>query len=195
MSNKNLKQRIRDGDQVLGVSVPINPDRDRLERILSKDNYYFVSIDSQHSAYNEDTLAQFCGMASDIGIPVQFQIKNTRHAYLVGNHLDLGPSGIEIPQVEDETTVDEALDYFYYPQRGIRSWGGVHRYGIDETPDRLDYATAWKHIHIIRSNQSTIVCATSPSSSTELASVSATDLRPSPEKQVSLHGRHGSNNL
>ena len=142
MSNKNLKQRIRDGDQVLGVSVPINPDRDRLERILSKDNYDFVSVDSQHSAYNEDTLAQFCGMASDIGIPVQFRIKNIRHAYLVGNHLDLGPSGIEIPQVEDETTVDEALDYFYYPQRGIRSWGGVHRYGIDETPDRLDYATA-----------------------------------------------------
>lgn len=149
MSNKNLKQRIRDGDQVLGVSVPINPDRDRLERILSKDNYDFVSVDSQHSAYNEDTLAQFCGMASDIGIPVQFRIKHTRHAYLVGNHLDLGPSGIEIPQVEDETTVDEALDYFYYPQRGIRSWGGVHRYGINETPDRLDYADWWNETGIL----------------------------------------------
>ena len=143
MPDKNLKQRIRDGEQILGVSVPISGDRGGLEEILSKDDYDFVSIDSQHSAYNEDRLAEFCDLAADVGIPVQFRIKHTRHTYLVGNHLDLGPTGIEVPQVEAEATVDEAVDYFYYPQRGVRSWGGVHRNGIDETPDRLEYADWW----------------------------------------------------
>ena len=48
---------------------------------------------------------------------VQFRIKHTRNAYLIGNYLDLGPCGIEIPQTETEDTVDDALHYFYYPLR------------------------------------------------------------------------------
>ena len=49
-------------------------------------------------------------------MPTQFRIKNTRNAYLIGNYLDLGPFSIVVPQVEDEETVDEAIDAFYYPQ-------------------------------------------------------------------------------
>ena len=60
--------------------------------------------------------------------------------YLVGNVLDLGPAGIEVPQVEEEATVDEAVKYFYYPQQGKRSWGGVARWKIDGNDDRLAYA-------------------------------------------------------
>ena len=60
-------------------------------------------------------------------MPVQFRIKNTRHAYLIGNVLDLGPMAIEVPLVEDEAVVQEALDAFYYPQVGHRSWGGPAR--------------------------------------------------------------------
>ena len=139
----NLKQRIHAGEPILGVSVPCDPDRGRLEDILGKDSYDFVSTDSQHSAYNEDRLVAFCNLAKELGVPVQFRIKHTRHTYLVGNHLDLGPTGIEVPQVEEEATVDEAIDYFYYPQIGRRSWGGMPRRGIGERPDRLEYAEWW----------------------------------------------------
>ena len=62
-------------------------------------------------------------MAAEIGIPVQFRIKHTRHAYLIGNILDLGPMAIEVPLVEDEAIVDEALAAFYYPQVGKTQLG------------------------------------------------------------------------
>ena len=121
----SLKQRIRGGDIVIGVSAPLNTNKSQLEDILGKDSYDFLALDSQHSPYNEEKLVDYCGLAAELGIPVQFRIKHTRHAYLIGNILDLGPLGIEIPIVEEEATVDEAVEAFYYPQVGRRSWGGA----------------------------------------------------------------------
>jgi len=45
--------------------------------------------------------------------------------------------------VEDESIVEEALDAFYYPQVGRRSWGGAARHGIRGREDRLEYANWW----------------------------------------------------
>jgi len=140
---ESLKGRIHRGEIINGVGVPMDVDRTRLEDTLSRDSYDFVFVDSQHSAFSEDRLAGFCTMAEELDIPVQFRIKHTRHAYLIGNYLDLGPSGIMVPQVEDESTVYEAIDAFYYPQVGKRSWGGLARRGIRDREDRLEYAEWW----------------------------------------------------
>jgi len=146
---KSLKQRIHQGDVIVGVSVPLHIDRSRLEHILSQDAYDFVAFDSQHSPYNEEQLVAFCALAEDVGIPVQFRIKHTRHAYLIGNILDLGPLSIEVPLVEEAAIVAEALAAFYYPQVGKRSWGGAARYGIKGRTDRLEYATWWNNHGIL----------------------------------------------
>ena len=122
--SKNLKQRIRDGELIYGVSVPVSANRDEMKAIIDKDHYDFVMADSQHSAYNEPQLVKYCNIADSLDIQVHFRIKHTRNAYLIGNYLDLGPSGVEVPQVELESTVDEAITWFYYPQIGVRSAGG-----------------------------------------------------------------------
>jgi 2-keto-3-deoxy-L-rhamnonate aldolase RhmA len=80
-----------------------------LEHILSRGTYGLVTVDSQHSAYNEELLVTFCALAEAVGIPVQFRITHTRHAYRIGNILDFGPMSIEVPLVETEAIVDEAL--------------------------------------------------------------------------------------
>ena len=116
-----LEQRIKQGEIVVGVSVPLDSTRPQLEDILSKDSYDFLTLDSQHSPYNEEKLVSYCTLAEDLGMPVQFRIKNTRQAFLIGNILDLGPAAIEVPLVEEESVVDEALAAFYYPQKGKRS--------------------------------------------------------------------------
>jgi 2-keto-3-deoxy-L-rhamnonate aldolase RhmA len=82
-------------------------------------------------------------MTEAMGIPVQFRIKHPRHAYLIGNILDLGPLSIEVPLVETAAVVDEALAVFYYPQVGKRSWGGSARYGIKGRDNRREYAAWW----------------------------------------------------
>lgn len=156
----SLKQRIHQGETIIGVSVPVDIARTQLEHILSRDTYGFVSIDSQHSPYNEERLVAFCAMAVEVGIPVQFRIKHPRHAYLIGNILDLGPWGIEVPLVEEETIVDEALAAFYYPQVGKRSWGGAARYGIQGREGRLEYAEWWNHTGLLCLQMETIRAVT-----------------------------------
>lgn len=148
-TSSDLKQRIHKGEVILGVSAPITATKDRLKAILEKDRYDFVSVDSQHTAFNEERLVAFCAAANELGVPVQFRIKHTRHAYLIGNILDLGPSGVEVPEVMTEATVDEALAAFYYPPKGRRSWGGAARVGIDRRSDRLEYARWWNDYGVL----------------------------------------------
>ena len=147
--NGSLKERIRRGDIVVGVSAPIDSTRSQLEDILGKDSYGFLTLDSQHSPYNEEKLVSLCALAEEMGMPVQFRIKHTRHAYLIGNILDLGPMAIEVPLVEEESVVDEALAAFYYPQAGKRSWGGGARYGVAGRDDRLEYAQWWNNTGVL----------------------------------------------
>ena len=92
-----LKERIRRGDLVIGVSTPMTTTKSELEDILGKDDYGFVSTDSQHSPFSEHQLVEFCYTADEVGIPVHFRIKHTKFAFLVGNLADLGPAIIEIP--------------------------------------------------------------------------------------------------
>ena len=159
-SKDPLKQRIRRGEIIIGVSAPLDSSRGQLEEILSKDTYDFISLDSQHSPYNEEKLVTFCSNAEDLGMPVQFRIKNTHNAYLIGNILDLGPMAIEVPLVEDEEVVDEALDAFYYPQVGHRSWGGAARHGIAGREDRLTYAGWWNEHGVLCLQMETLAAVT-----------------------------------
>ena len=61
-----------------------------------KQVWAFVMVLSWSRAIYVELVA-FCSTAQDLGMPVQFRIKNTRHAYLIGNVLDLGPMAIEVP--------------------------------------------------------------------------------------------------
>ena len=150
MSNDTtLKEKIRRGDTVIGVGASPTVTKGELEDILGKDDYGFVTSDSQHSPFAEHHLVEFCALAADVGIPVHFRIKHTRHAYLVGNMADLGPLLIEIPLVEEESVVDEALHWFYFPPKGRRSWIGGSSYDFNRSWERTDYAKHWNENGIL----------------------------------------------
>lgn len=156
----NLKQRIRSGELLIGVSVPLDASESEMEAIISKDDYAFVFTDSQHGAFNEETLVGFCQSASNLGIPSQFRIKHTRHTYLIGNILDLGPVGIEVPQVETLETVQEAVHYFYYPQKGGRSVGGVARHMVEGRSDRIEYGNWWNETGFLSIQMESLLAVT-----------------------------------
>lgn len=147
----NLKERIHRGELIFGAGAQLYFNRSQLEDLLGQGDYDFVYVDSQHVGLCEIDLENFCGHAASLGIPVQFRIPHTRHTYMTGRYLDLGPTGIMVPEVEDVAVVDEAIKYFYYPQIGRRSSGGVARrnlsaFGEPTDPasiDRLAYADWW----------------------------------------------------
>ena len=150
MALENLKDRIRNGKLTLGVSVPWNSTKDDIQRIWSQDkDYNFISIDSQHNPLDESKIASISQDASELGIPVHFRIKHTKYTWQIGNWLDLGPSMIEVPQTENVSTAQEAIDYFYYSPTGKRSWGGTSRIGINDRPDRLAYASWWNNFGVL----------------------------------------------
>ena len=146
----SLKQRIHNKEMIkIASGIPFGCTRDEMEAVLSGDNYDLISVDHQHGPANEDKLVAFCAMASEFDVGVQLRIKHTRHAYLIGNLLDLGPLAIVVPQVETVETVDEAIDAFYYAQMGKRSWGPSGAYGITRGMDRLEYAEWWNNTGIL----------------------------------------------
>ena len=138
-----LKKRIRDGEQIVGTMLPLDATRERFLQVMDSGPYDFVSADSQHSALNEERLEEFCGIAEELDVFVQFRIKHTRNAYLIGNYLDLGPCGVEVPQTETDETAIEAVNAFYFPQAGIRSIGGRSRRGASAISDPFEYADWW----------------------------------------------------
>ena len=145
----SLKQRLHNGETINIGRAPTSASKSELVEILSQDSYDLIFTDAQHSAFNEEKLVSICANLAELGVPVQLRIKHTRDAYLIGNYLDLGPLAIVVPQVESEATVDEAIHAFYYPPIGKRSWGPSSGYGIEDPPDRLEYAEWWNNTGIL----------------------------------------------
>lgn len=147
---QSLKARIRNGEIVTALRTDIALDRSRLEGALGRGAYDFIYLDGQHTAFSEAQLVDFCAAAEDLGLPVQLRIPHTRDAYLAGRYCDLGPASILVPEVMLESTVDDAVQFFYYPQQGKRSWGGGARYGVrGKSIDRLQYAAWWNESAVL----------------------------------------------
>lgn len=139
-----LKQRIQQGEVVVALRVLVTIGRAQLEDALAKGTYDFLYLDGQHTAFSDDQLVHFCAMAEELKLPVQFRIPHTRHTYLIGRYLDLGPTSIMVPEVETMATVEEAISYAYYPPIGQRSWGGVARRQAPQGQrERRAYADWW----------------------------------------------------
>ena len=100
-------------------------------------------VDSQHQPLNEEKLLAFCGMANRLGSAVILRLKNTNYASLSGNFLDHGPLAILVPQTDSIETVDEAIEAFFYPPVGRRSWGPPGAFGFNDHPGRREFADWW----------------------------------------------------
>ena len=149
---KTLRQRVREGEVLVALRGSLDTTKSQLADIWATGRYDYIWIDGQHTAFSEESFVAYCTAAEELGIDVQLRIPHTRHAYLVGRYLDLGCSAVLVPEVMEEETVDDAVDYAYYPQVGRRSWGGGARRGMTQGMDRLAYA-AWSNDYVILSIQ------------------------------------------
>lgn len=162
MPSDSLKQRIHSRDPIVGVGgVPARTAPARLAAIADQGPYDFLFVDSQHSPFEENDLVALCQAAGELDLPVFFRIKHTRNAYLIGNALDLGPSGIEVPQVETVETASEAIESFYYPPLGRRSFGGAARLASSDKKEPEVYAEWWNDTGVLWLQVESVRAATS----------------------------------
>ena len=120
----SLKQRVHAREPLRIVRASTNSSRSQLEEIVKRGPVDLFKVDGQHGPVDERELLNYCTMAEELGAGVKFRIKHPRQAFLLGNYADLGPLSIMVPLVENEQTVRDAIDAFYYPPLGKRSWGG-----------------------------------------------------------------------
>lgn len=145
MAGEDLKQKIREGESITSAGVAITASPSDLEAIVADGPVDLFRVDCQHGPYSEIHLVELCQAAKALDVPVGIRMKHNRLAFLIGVILDLGPLLIQVPQVEDEETVDEALNAFYYSPVGRRGWGGTAqtRYGLEGHEDQDAYVEYW----------------------------------------------------
>ena len=141
----SLKEKMHRGQQIKMAAAPVDSTRSQLEAIIKKQGQIeLFSLDGQHRPLpDERELVKFCKLAEELGAGVQLRIPHVKFAHLTGRFADLGVMAVMVPLVEDEATADEAINNFYYPPFGNRSWGGEFRYKEKPPTDRLQYSQWW----------------------------------------------------
>ena len=141
----SLKEKMHRGQQIKMAAAPVDSTRSQLEAIIKKQGQVeLFSLDGQHRPLpDERELVKFCKLAEELGAGVQLRIPHVKFAHLTGRFADLGVVAVMVPLVEDVATADEAINNFYYPPLGNRSWGGEFRYKEKPPTDRLQYSQWW----------------------------------------------------
>jgi 2-keto-3-deoxy-L-rhamnonate aldolase RhmA len=144
-SARTLKQRIADREEIVALRAAVTMDRREIEEALGRKKYDILYVEGQHSPFTDDQLTSFCQMAEEIDIPVKLRIPHTKQTYLIGRYFDFGPVAIMVPEIEEESSVEEAVKFTYYLPKGRRSFGGPFRYGIasGKAPSGLHNYAAW----------------------------------------------------
>ena len=138
------------GEPILALRTVITTTPAELEAAVGRGNYDLIYLDTQHAAYAEQQLVDFCQAAEALGYPVEIRIPHTRDAYLVGRFCDLGVGGVLVPETTRESEVQEAVEAFYYPPVGRRSFGGASRYGLlARKYAPRDYADRWNETAVL----------------------------------------------
>lgn len=149
MTERTLKQRIHDGDPLHIGWASLAMSQAHIADRRGDETWDLVFVDAQHAAFSEADLVAFCQRANALGVPALLRIRHPRLAFLAGNYADLGPLGILVPLVETPATVSDALEGFYYPPLGRRSWGPAYGYGRADIQDREAYAAWWNEHGIL----------------------------------------------
>ena len=141
----SLKEKMHRGQQIRMTSAPIESTRPQLEAIMKKQGQVdLFSLDFQHRPLpDERELVKFCKLAEQLGAGVQIRVPHVRWAHMTGRFADLGVLAVMVPLVEDAATADEAINNFYFPPLGNRSWGGEYRFKEKPPTDRLQYSQWW----------------------------------------------------
>jgi 2-dehydro-3-deoxyglucarate aldolase/4-hydroxy-2-oxoheptanedioate aldolase len=116
--------RIAIGSEASRIGSP------ELARIYAAAGFDFIFIDTEHTAFGMETVADMITVArlSDI-VPI-VRVANAEY-HLVARALDAGAMGIIVPRLTTAEEVERVVSWMRYPPQGIR--------GVAMTPSQTDY--------------------------------------------------------
>ena len=154
MEPNRLRQRLRDGEFLLGFSNSY-PSAALIETVGAM--WDFIWIDGQHGQFSYDAALTAIRTADLVGVDTLLRVPGQEHG-LLGLYADMFPSALMVPMVNNPEEAKAVVNATRFPPLGNRSYGG--RRPIDvidrnfylenqpvlvaqiETPQAVDHAAA-----------------------------------------------------
>ena len=120
MRTNPVKQALASGKTVVGSELSRLRSAD-VSRLYALGGFDFVFIDTEHSAFSTETVADMVQVARESNIVPIVRVSQAEYT-LVARTLDLGAQGIIIPRVNDVQTVRDIVSWMKFPPYGIRGY-------------------------------------------------------------------------
>lgn len=146
VSNK-IKQRLKNGEQLLGTMITTfsNPD---LAKILQTCGLDFFTIDCEHSSFDYGECARMIGIARAVGLPAIVRIPELRREVAL-KFMEMGASGLLLPNTETAEQAKQLVDYTKYAPLGHR--------GVSLSRPHTDFKSVQKREYMEQANGETIL--------------------------------------
>jgi len=128
MTHLSLKQKLLRGDVTVGTEISRFRSAE-VANVYARAGLDWVFIDTEHTAFNRETVADMIRTARNAGIAPVVRVPQGEYAFVAG-YLDLGAQGIIVPRVNTPEEVRNIVSWTRYPPHGIR--------GFACTPNQTD---------------------------------------------------------
>lgn len=118
MANLSFKERLQSGRPLIGtfLSEVRNP---LIASMLAGAGMDFLIVDMEHGAYDYETAGTICAVGREAGIACFVRIPEIRRETVL-KPLDMGATGLLVPQVESPDQVRALVQHGKYPPQGKR---------------------------------------------------------------------------
>jgi 2-keto-3-deoxy-L-rhamnonate aldolase RhmA len=147
MRMNTVKQALKEGKTQFGCSTSMlrSPE---VPRILAAAGLNWTYLDSEHGAFDLETLQDLIRAANDSGLCPIVRVADLQYA-LVARALDCGAQGVLFPRVESPELLEKAISWTRFPPEGVRGFG--------LQPTHLGYEVATMREIIAHMNANTMV--------------------------------------
>lgn len=143
---KSLKQRLGNGDHVLGTFVFLSsPD---VVEILAIAGFDFVIVDTEHATHDWETLRNMIRAGEVHGLATVVRVPDNDPVW-IKHVLEAGAQGVMVPFIQSAADVEQAISATLYPPTGLRgvcpltrpAGYGVNRLGFEQFAARVNSDT------------------------------------------------------
>ena len=142
-----LKQRLRNGEQVLGTMVATFASTD-IGRILQSCGFDFFIIDCEHGSFTTREAANMIAAARGAGMPALVRIPEMRREHAL-KFMEMGASGLLLPNTETADQARMLVDCAKYAPLGRR--------GVSLSRPHTDFAKVNGPEYMARANDETLL--------------------------------------
>lgn len=141
-TESSFKQRLNDGNMLHGTFVKTRSPE--LIEILGLAGFDFIIIDMEHTTLSFHHVEQIVRVADLHGMHSIVRIRGNIGTY-IGQALDLGATGIQVPQIDSAEDAASIVRHAKYPPVGMRGTTLAHRaanYGFSNLKNYMEMANA-----------------------------------------------------